>query len=120
MWRPEEQQHRAIAGESIGRERIVVPESVGVYLSRGRARSNHVPCASGGRVPPTTDAVHASNAPALCSTHDARGLPACCGVRVSPLPRGVHVLRERLGADMRRGLLPEGAALGRRVEPLQE
>ena len=34
MWRPEEQQHRAIAGESIGRERIVVPESVGVYLSR--------------------------------------------------------------------------------------
>jgi hypothetical protein len=27
MWRPEEQQHQAIAGESIGRGRIVVPEA---------------------------------------------------------------------------------------------
>src|SRR5689334_6570006 len=42
--------------------------------SRGRARSNHVPCASAARVPPTIHAAHASNAPALCSTHAARGL----------------------------------------------
>src|SRR5205823_4987145 len=52
--------------------------------------------------------------------HDARDLPVCCGVRVCQLLRGVHVLRERLGADIDRGLLPEGAALWRKVEPLRE
>jgi hypothetical protein len=88
--------------------------------SRDRARPNRAPCASGARVPPTTDAAHASNAPAHYAIHDARDLPVCCGVRVSQLLRGVHVLRERLGADIRRGLLPEGAALRRKVEPLRE
>jgi hypothetical protein len=47
-------------------------------------------------------------------------LPVCCGVRAFRLPRGVHVPRELLAADTRRGLLPKGAALRRKVEPLRE
>ena len=69
-------------------------------LSHGRARPNRVPCASGAHVHSTTEAVHASNAPAHCVIPAARDLPACCAVRVFGLPRGVHVLRERLGADI--------------------
>ena len=79
--------------------------------SRGRARSNRVPCASGARVHPTTDAAHASNAPARCAIHDARDLPVRCCVHVSRLPRGVHDPHERLGADTGRGLLREVVAL---------
>jgi hypothetical protein len=89
-------------------------------LSRGRARSNRGPCASGGRVHPTIDAAHASNAPARCAIHDARDLLACCGVRVCQLPRGVHAPRERLGADIGLGLLPAGAARRRKAETLRE
>ena len=75
--------------------------------SRGRARSNRVPCASGAHVHPTTDAAHASTAPAHYVILDARDLPACCCVRVSRLLRGVHVPRVQLAADTCRGLPPE-------------
>ena len=68
--------------------------------SHGRARPNRVPCASGARVLPTTDAAHASNVPAHCAIPGARDLPSCCAIRVFGLPRGVHVLRERPGADI--------------------
>jgi hypothetical protein len=88
--------------------------------SRGRARPNRVPCASGAHVHSTSDAAHASNAPSHRATRDARDLPVCYGVRVSRLPRGFHVLRERLDADIGRGFLPEGAALRRKAEPLRE
>ena len=83
--------------------------------SRGRARSSRDLCASGGRLHPTTDAAHASNAPAHCAIHDARGLLGGCGVRVSRL-RAVEfaVWRGRPGADIALGLLPEGAALQRK------
>ncbi len=88
--------------------------------SRGRARPNRVPCASGAHVHSTTDAAHASNAPAHCAIPGARDLRSCCAIRVFGLPRGVHVLRERLDADIGRGFLPEGAALRRKAEPLRE
>jgi len=80
-------------------------------LSRGRARSNRGRCASGARVHPTTDAVHASNVLAHYAVHGARDLPVCCCVHVSRLTRGVHVPRERLGADTGRGLLRGDVAL---------
>ena len=79
--------------------------------SRGHARSNRGPCASGARVHPTTDAAHASNVLAHCAIHGARDLPVCCYVHVSRLPRGVHAPRERLGADTGRGLLRGVVAL---------
>jgi predicted 3-demethylubiquinone-9 3-methyltransferase (glyoxalase superfamily) len=88
--------------------------------SRGRARSSRVLCASGVRVHPTTDAAHASNAPAHCAIHDAHDLLAGCYVRVSRLPGGVRARRERLGADIGLGLLPEGAALRRKAETQRE
>ena len=88
-------------------------------LSRGRARSNHGPCASGARAHPTTDAAHSSNALALYAIHDARDLLVCCCVRVCRLPDGVHALREQLGADIGLGLLPEVAAQPRKSETLQ-
>jgi hypothetical protein len=107
---------------------MIAPERYNVQVlhahigpaSRGRARSNRVPCASGARVHPTTDGALASNAPAHCAIPGARDLPPCCAVRIFGLPRGVHVLRERPGADIGRWFLPEGAALTRKTEALQE
>ena len=87
--------------------------------SRGRARSSRDQCASGGRLHPTIDAVHASNAPARCAIHDARDLPGGCAVRVSRLLHAVHGRRGRPGADIVLGLLPEGAALQRTAETLR-
>jgi len=69
-------------------------------VSRGRARPNRVPCASGARVHSTTDAAHASTAPARYAIPGARDLQSCCGIRIFGLPRAVHVLRERPGADI--------------------
>jgi len=80
--------------------------------SRGRARPNRAPCASGARVHPTTDAAHASNAPVPRAVHDARDPPVRCAVHASRLPRGVHGLRERFDADIGRCLLPEARHCG--------
>ncbi len=90
------------------------------HPSRGRARSNRVPCASGARVHPTTDGAPASNAPAHCAIPVARDLLACCAIRISGLPCGVRVLRERLGADIVRGVLPERAEQRRKAEASRE
>jgi len=100
------------SGNGIGPDPVRLP-------NRGRARSSRDLCASGVRVHPTTDAAHASNAPAHCAIHDARDLLGGCGVRVSRLPRGVHGRRGRPGADIGLGLLPEGAALQRKEETLR-